>query len=344
MTHPPPPPASLTERFHRLAAPLLPTSTPLLAAVSGGSDSVALLHLLLTSGHLPRERLVVAHFHHNLRPDADLDARFVEEVATHLGVRFMADRWTHPPERGNRAEQARQARYAFLLHAARMTHATHVATGHQRDDQAETVLERLLRGSGVGGLAGMRPQRPLGEGVTLIRPLLPFDREELRTWLRQQNLPWREDPSNDSTLRTRGQLRHRLLPLLSETLGEESAPGLARTARRLAQADSALEWMTERSWPDLDPQWDGPALRLAIPPLLSLPEELNVRLLRRAHQAITGAEHPPGSRAWEGVLGRLAQPRRRWHMRIRGARIVRENDLLILEPARHAPRGGDGNG
>lgn len=332
-------PTTLLLQFRGLAQKSLSGfSGTLLVAVSGGSDSVALLHLLLASGVIPPARIVVAHFNHNLRPEAHRDAAFVAAMAAGLGLTCLCETWADPPGQGNLPELARTARYDFLLRAARQVGATCVATGHQREDQAETLLERLLRGSGVGGLAAMRSQRPLGEGVLLVRPLLSLGREALRGWLREQQIPWRDDPSNANPQRRRSQLRHQLLPLLAQVTRGDPSLGLALTAARLGDADTALTWATDQAWQALAPILDGAAITLPVPPLLRLPDELQVRILRRAHHLITATPHPPGSRAMQGVLHLLKTPRRHWQMRIQGAALRRDEESLTMTCALHGPR------
>ncbi len=186
-------------------------------AVSGGGDSVALLELLLClRGRLCIE-LAVAHFDHRLRgAESDADARFVQALAARHGLPFYADAADVAAQakrrRANLESVARDLRYQFLRSLVAGGRVGKVATGHTADDQAETVLARLVRGSGTRGLAGIYP---IVEGW-LIRPLLGQRRTGLRRWLSQRNLAWREDTSNLELRFRRNRLRREVLPLLEE--------------------------------------------------------------------------------------------------------------------------------
>jgi len=186
----------------------------LLVGVSGGCDSVSLLLLLAAAAPAMHLDLVVAHFDHRLRPDSSDDARFVRELSRGLGVAAHVGVW-EMPARGE--EAARRARHEFLQRTALRLGCTAVALGHQAEDQAETVLMRLARGTGVRGLAGMAWRR--SARVDLVRPLLDFRRRVLAAYLRSAGQSWREDPTNSDLSRTRNRIRHVLLPALESTLG-----------------------------------------------------------------------------------------------------------------------------
>ncbi len=239
-----------------------------LVAVSGGGDSVALLHLLHHLAPTWRLALHVGHVDHGLRPDSAQDAAFVARLAQDLDLPFHLRRLDPQALRqaGNLEAAAREARYQALvdmLHTAlaqaddTVDRATgYVAVAHTADDQAETLLMRLVRGTGLPGLAGMRPvrsmeERPLDLGPSahltprLVRPLLSVNRAELRTYLREAGIPWREDPTNRDLDRVRNRVRHQILPRL-QAINPQVIPALARTgllladeADRLAQLDRA---------------------------------------------------------------------------------------------------------
>jgi len=192
----------------------------LLIACSGGADSVAMLRAL----HLLHQRrrwqltLTVAHVQHHLRPDdlAEGDATFVQQLATELGLAHLR-RDIHPgKEAGNAEANARQLRYQALADMARQVDATHIATAHHGDDQLETVLMALLRGTTAKGLRGIAWQRPLENGPPLIRPLLGATHAQALSFLTQLDQPWREDTTNQDRSRTRARLRHDVLPILRE--------------------------------------------------------------------------------------------------------------------------------
>ncbi len=210
----------------------------LLVAVSGGADSVALLHLLsrLAPGY-PFE-LVVAHLDHRLRPESATDAEFVARLCGDLGVPLTVgeeDVAGNAVRLGIGLEDAgRRARRAFLEGAAREQGCRAILLGHHADDQAETVLFRLLRGSGVSGLAAMQPQCG-----PYLRPLLSFRREELREYLRRNRLSWCEDASNSDPAFSRNRIRHQLLPALAE-YNPQIVDALIRLSRQAA--DEEIYW------------------------------------------------------------------------------------------------------
>jgi tRNA(Ile)-lysidine synthase len=200
-------------------------------AVSGGGDSVALLHLLCElRGRLSITRIGVAHVNHNIRPGASgKDAAFVRRLARGAGAAFhlaVLDKKDVPA--AGKEEWARNKRYAFFNAVRRTSGYDYVATAHTADDQAETVLLRLMRGSGLTGLCGIAPIREDG----VIRPLLHAGRASLRNWLSRRKLPFQEDSTNADISYARNWVRHAVLPLL-----EQNEPGA--TAHIAALAASA---------------------------------------------------------------------------------------------------------
>jgi tRNA(Ile)-lysidine synthase len=215
---------------HRMCAP----GDRIGVAVSGGGDSVALLSLLCELRAELGVMLSVVHFHHGLRgEEADADETFVAGLARRHGLEFFSGRADVAAEaraRGwNLEEAGRRLREAFFSELVADGRATRVALAHTADDQAETVLAHLLRGTGPAGLAGIHPVRGW-----LIRPLLEVRREALRGYLRERGLPWREDASNRDTTRLRARLRMEILPALEriQPAAVEQLAGLAERARR----------------------------------------------------------------------------------------------------------------
>lgn len=332
-------------RFCKLSGHLFPASCRVVVAVSGGADSVAAMHFLIASAQVPHHRLLVAHFDHNLRPGSSEDARFVLDEAGRLGLASVVEVWRPVVARvGNLAERARLARYRFLLRCAHGFGATCVVTGHHRDDQAETLVERLLRGSGVRGLGAMRATRPFfesescGPSVALIRPLLPFSRAEIEGWLVRHALNWREDPSNRAPTARRNRIRHELLPRLAKVADGDVVQRLAETAGRAAQADAALTWMVQRLWPEWDPKPLGVGiLSLNAIALMPLPDELLYRCFCRCHHQVTQHWHPPNARAVAGFIHLLRSRRRRWSMRARGLSVQRQQERLVFQSVGAVP-------
>jgi tRNA(Ile)-lysidine synthase len=206
-----------------------------LVAVSGGADSVGLLAVLCHVRKRYAISLVAAHVHHGLRgEEADDDESTAAAVAARLGVPFVRAHLGGELHRGaNLEERAREARYRALHRLAAAEGCTKIATGHTRDDQAETVLLRLVRGAGPRGLAAIRPLREDG----VIRPLLDCRRAEVEAMVRAAGLPFRHDTMNDDPRFLRTQVRARVLPLLAE-LNPRIVDALARTA--------AIEWSSRR--------------------------------------------------------------------------------------------------
>ena len=207
-------------------------------AVSGGADSVALLHILYRLSAQFRIELAVLHVNHQLRgAESEEDEAFVRALAGSLGLEAQV---VHSrPEEGNLEQEARRARRAFFRECMERGGLKRVALGHTRSDQAETVLLRLFRGSGLAGLSGMRMVSPEG----WIRPLLSTSRHEVREWARAENLAWREDSSNADSRFARNLLRNEAIPALSRHFNPNLEGVLAGTAE-LAQ-DEEEYWAQE---------------------------------------------------------------------------------------------------
>jgi tRNA(Ile)-lysidine synthase len=221
------------------------------AAVSGGADSVALLRMLAGLDEPRPRQIVVAHFDHRLRPSSADDARFVADLARRLELPFElgeADVAALAQEQGDGLEAAaRKARYAFLEQAADRHRANFVATGHTADDQAETVLHRILRGTGVAGLRGIHEIRSLfgRQDIYLVRPLLQVRHDEAIAYLRAIGQPFCEDPTNDDRRFTRNRIRHELIPLLEKEYNRNIVEALLRLGETASGAQSAIEELVE---------------------------------------------------------------------------------------------------
>jgi len=259
--------------FRQAAKALLPDGCRLLVAVSGGSDSVALLHLVARYARGGRLAPTVAHLDHGLRRGSRTDRRFVERLATELSLPCLAER-REVPDLRRRAESpeeaARRVRRAFLIEVAAKCRADHIATGHTLDDQAETVLMRLVRGAGATALTGMAPRGP----GPFVKPLLHLERETLRAWLRSGNIPFREDPSNRDLRFDRNRVRKLALPMLRETLNPRAARHLVKAAGRFREDALLVDEMARGAylaWTRVEKSGtvalDAKALAEAPPPL-----------------------------------------------------------------------------
>jgi tRNA(Ile)-lysidine synthase len=211
-----------------------------LVAVSGGPDSVALLRALVRLGG---ESIWVGHFNHRLRPEgAGRDEQFVATLCKSLEIPcIVGSRADEPLPPGSLEAQAREARYRFLVETAERIGARYVATGHTADDQAETILHHIVRGTGLVGLAGMQPARQLTPAVSLVRPLLSIRRAEVYAYLAALGQPFQEDETNRDPALTRNRIRHELLPLLARDYSPHVAEALVRLGAVAGDAQRVLE-------------------------------------------------------------------------------------------------------
>lgn len=269
-------------------------------AVSGGGDSMALLHLMHGFCALHGARLHAVTVNHGLRPEASDEAAAVGKYCATLGVSHDILLWDDWDGKGNLQAQARDARYARMAAWALERGVRTIALGHTADDQAETVLMRLGRRAGVDGLSAMSA-RMVRHGVNWVRPLLGASREDLRVHLRAQRIEWAEDPSNDDIAFDRIKARRALLALAD--LGID-ASGLAVVAEQMGQARKALNWQTFLAARDLV-TIDAGAVVLEERRMRILPEEIQRRLLVQALGWISGAEYPPRRAAVATLMAAL---------------------------------------
>jgi tRNA(Ile)-lysidine synthase len=320
------------ERTLRRHAMLAGGETVLLG-VSGGADSVALLHGLVALAPRWRLRLHVLHVDHGLRPDSARDAEFVRGLGARLGVPVEVATVAVAP-RDSLEAAARQARYAALEACADRVGAARIAVGHTADDQAETVLMRLVEGTGVRGLAGIPPVRG-----RVIRPLLECRRAALEAELRRAGLDWVEDPSNRDPKFLRNRVRHELLPFLAGSYNPEIADALARVAALARETVSALDRVAAAALERLAVPGDE-AVTLPLAELRALPRPVAAEVLRQA-AARLGSQDPfvPPARAWahRGLRRVLAEPAPRRPFRLGG--VVLEVSGPRVRLGRGAPPG-----
>ncbi|MFN3370407.1 MAG: tRNA lysidine(34) synthetase TilS [Sphingomonadaceae bacterium] len=273
-------PAALAARVAALAGRDLGTKTRIALAVSGGADSLALLWL--AAGAFPG-RVTALGVDHRLRPEAADELAGAACAAASLGVPWVTIPLDAPPGPANLQAQARAARYAALAGWCRAHETPLLLTAHHRDDQAETILMRLMRGSGLSGLAGIRERVEI-DGVLVLRPLLPHARAELAGIVNQAGWAAAQDPSNRDPRHDRTRVRALLArePMLDPAR-------LAASAAHLADAEAALDWAAERAWASRARRY-GDAI-LVDPE--GLPAELRRRLLLRAFAEL-GADGPDG--------------------------------------------------
>ncbi len=285
----------LVRRYVRRHA-LLARGESVIVGVSGGPDSVALLHLLVRLADTMALRLHVAHLHHGLRgAEADGDAAFVVRLAAELGLPCTVERVDVAAlaraHHRTLEEAARHARYTFLTRTAQRVGATVIAVGHNADDQAETVLMHLLRGTGMAGLRGMLPATPLHadtSSLRLIRPLLSVPRAKIEAYCATHHLATRLDRSNLDTVFLRNRIRHEVLPYL-----QNLAPRLSRRLGNLAQTVQAdydlLQKVTSDVWEELRRETSPRALSFDLAGWRRQHLAIRRALVRRAVQWLSGS-------------------------------------------------------
>ena len=214
-------------------------------AFSGGADSLALLLLLWAHWPERRERLVALHFNHRLRGRASgADENFCRQVCAALGIRLQVGAWAGSHPDASEAE-ARAARHEFFTKEMKSLRSRALWLAHQQDDIAETMLMRLARGSGLGGLAAPRPVQPALGGRLHLRPLLTLKKRELVAALRQAGARWREDLSNEGNAYLRNRIRRSVLPAWMQTAGRDALAGAALSRELLEEDEQALDLWTE---------------------------------------------------------------------------------------------------
>jgi tRNA(Ile)-lysidine synthase len=286
------------------------TAPALVLAVSGGPDSIALMWLAARwrRALVRGPQLIAVTVDHGLRPEAAREAREVKRLAQSLDLPHRTLRWTGAkPETGLPAA-ARSARYRLLAQAARQSRATHILTAHTRDDQAETLLMRLLRGSGIAGLAAMARESER-DGLRLARPLLDVSKSRLIATLQKAGIDFADDPTNRDVSFTRPRIRA-VMPALAAEGGD--ARSLARLAFRLARANAAVEVLAEGAerylaLRDRQAEIDGGARNARtfdMTAFAGMPEEIRVRLLLRAINRF-GHEGPAELGKVEALLAAL---------------------------------------
>lgn len=263
----------------------------LVVGVSGGLDSVVLLDLLATRARrVSGAACRVAHVNYRLRAAADDDAAFVRALAQRYDVPcdvLLAD---PPPPTANVQVWARDTRYEHFQQMARTHRCRYVAVAHHADDQAETILWRLLRGTGLDGLAGMADERALGDDVTLLRPLLGCARATLEDYARARALTHRVDHTNATDHYTRNRIRHELLPVC-ESIQPGAARHVAGVARRLQPDLALLRQLAIRAWDALAPQIAPTQLTWPRHPFLAIDLALRTRIFRHAYHLLMGEAH-----------------------------------------------------
>ena len=317
----------------------------LILAVSGGPDSTALLVLAARWAKRRKRapKLLAVTIDHALRAEAAREAAAVKRLARRFGVPHRTMRWRGSKPKSGLQEAARLARYRLLAQVASHTGYTHILTAHTLDDQAETVVFRLARGSGLIGLGGMAYASPLPVGgetrAFVVRPLLHLPKARLLATLRTAGLAYSEDPSNQNPRFTRARLRTLMPRLAVEGL---DARGFARLATRMRRADATIEFAVEAASDSLAPRpWPaGGPIAFETARFANLPAEVALRLLGRA-VAHAGNEGPVELAKLESLYDAMRQAGSRLRRTLAGALITLDRERVVVEcaPARRVSGG-----
>jgi tRNA(Ile)-lysidine synthase len=326
--------------------------------VSGGADSVAMLRIFAELRMRLGIAVLVLHFHHQLRgTEADEDERFVKALAKDFDLEFESGRADVAGEARlhgwNVEDAARRMRYRFFTSVAKQRDLNRVAVAHTANDQAETVLSHLLRGTGLTGLAGIYPAAGL-----IIRPLLEVGRDELREFLSELRQPWREDATNQDTSRMRARIRHQLIPLLLRDFDPAAVTRLSRLAKHAREDETFWRRLEDERFQALAIRESGSMISLGIADLLSplpplIPEDsgarddrsslsaptlaLTRRLVRRIFAELRGSREQLTSRHVDSALDLAIQSQSSARINLPGVCVERIFDRLCFTNVSAAP-------
>ena len=316
---------------------MLEHNSRVLAAVSGGPDSVAMLHVLVSLRSKYNLTLSAAHLNHMIRGrDADEDARCAEEISKKLGLPFFCARKNVPlfmkktslsPE-----EAARKVRYNFLEKIAKDQKADKIAIGQTADDQAETVLLALIRGTGIAGLSGIPPTRSLEKSAAMvIRPLIEVSRQEIEKYLEAKKITARLDASNLKPVYLRNKIRLELLPMLETNYSPNIKTALVKLADILREDNQFILEETKKLVPKMLIKNNG-GVKLDLHAIKTIPLPLQQRLVRKAVNTISGNTQPLSVNHWEQIKKLMNSGRTGSYLTLPGTAAVRKeyNSLLFV--------------
>ncbi|WP_425397604.1 tRNA lysidine(34) synthetase TilS [Aeoliella sp.] len=305
-------------------------------AVSGGADSVALLRALVEIHQQTRGkgRLIVAHFNHRTRGTAsENDATWVADLARKLNLDIVVDQ-ARAPSSLTAEEQARRARMEFLRSVAEQQGARYVATAHTQNDQVETVLMRLLRGSGIDGLTGIPMFRPLSPAVTLVRPMLTIDRQEVEAYLHELGQDHRHDATNDQAHYTRNWIRRDLLPLIRDRLSSDPDASLLRLASQAREWRDAIEAIADRlatQAAQIEAGEPAPRMQIDTQTLASEPAIVVQQVARTVWRKAGWGEQAMGMQQWQRLAAAVLDDDASTFELPGGISVSRQGAMLVLE-------------
>ena len=287
---------------------LLGSAEKILLAVSGGADSIALMYAMhaLRAESFFNVELLCAHVNHQLREaEADRDEEFVIEQAAKLKLvvttRRTDVRGFARLKKLSIETAARQLRMKALIDIAKAGNCNLIATAHQKNDNAETIIQRLSRGTGFRGLGGIWPERVFADGIKFVRPLLCFNRDEILKYLQQRNLNWCRDHTNDDCSYRRNYIRHRLIPAMQQDCTGSVVEQLSQLAESARNYYSMVCSRADRQWSQLAACDDGKTV-LNLKLFLTEPQPVKVELIRRSLASIACGERYLTQRHYEGIL------------------------------------------
>jgi tRNA(Ile)-lysidine synthase len=314
-------------KFNRafLTATKQESATKLAIAVSGGSDSMALCFMLHQCLKKERVELTALIIDHKLRKDSSQEAEKTSITLKKHNIKHHIIPWLGPKPLSNLQEKARIARYTLLTNYCLEHNIPYLATAHQEDDQAENFIMRLNHGSGIYGLAGI-PQTNIFNQVMIMRPLLNFSKKELQDFLKEQNIDWIEDPSNQNEKFTRVKARKILVkrPKLTQVL--------INLTKIMARAKESIEYIVNQSMANLVTFFLQGYASFNLCQFNALPQEIKFRLLLKVLQKINTKEKPPRAERVEKLLNKLNSYKSFSASTLYGCLISRKKDVLIITP------------
>ena len=286
----------------------------ILLAVSGGADSVALLRFFveMKKNVAPSSSIAVAHVNHGLRAaESDEDAAFVEKLAARHHLRFYATKIT--PEKwkadntGSFEAAARNLRYEFLVSAAQSGGFRHIALAHTKNDQAETILHRIIRGTGIAGLSGIPAVRKINDAVSLVRPFLCIEKKEILDYLQSRQQDFRHDSSNDTMNWTRNRIRLNILPTIRKSINPSVDESLLRLGKQAAELHSVIDEMLDSIYDEIVTQSASDMVIIRYAPLGNLPEYIARELMLRIWKTQNWSLRHIGFEHWRHVAAMLRE-------------------------------------
>ncbi|MBU3911846.1 MAG: tRNA lysidine(34) synthetase TilS [Candidatus Omnitrophica bacterium] len=263
-----------------------------LVGLSGGPDSVALLHALAAIKQDYSLKIYIAHIDHMFRgEESKQDRKFCQDLAESMGLTAFCEERDIPKiaeEKGMSSEEvARLERYEFFFRVARENSVDKIAVGHTKDDQAETILMRMIRGSGLSGLGGMNPVKDM-KGMVVIRPLINATRQEIEGFIKECGLKCRHDSSNDEVVFTRNKVRHELIPYLEDRFNPNIKEVLVNMAENLRTEDEFLEKFSSRKFKIMSKKSRSGYITVDIGKFKKQPHAIKKRIIRSALKELKG--------------------------------------------------------